>query len=46
MFGLLAPQVRHNLIQAMTIEACQHFFELERECRAGPSCAQNQNLPR
>lgn len=42
MFGLLDPQVRHNLIQSMTIEACQHFFELELECRANPDCTQKK----
>jgi hypothetical protein len=34
MFGLLNANVRENLIKAMTREACVHFFELERECRA------------
>jgi len=41
MFGLLSPHIRDKLIDALTIEACLHFFELERECRASPDCASN-----
>jgi hypothetical protein len=43
MFGLLNPQVRDNLINAMTIEACLHFFELERECRASADRQSNKS---
>jgi hypothetical protein len=38
MFGLISANVRENLINAMTREACVHFFELERECRSEANC--------
>jgi hypothetical protein len=40
MFGLLSFSVRETLINEMHRDACLHFFDLERECRASNECKQ------